>query len=338
MSIAIGTGANDFGSDLLPAPLVLRTERSRSDRAYRIVASGAGFGTFAVLFLIGLFLLIYSVPALHSQGFGFLTHESWVTSGAHPVFGIGAELYGTVIIAVVALVVALPVSLAASLCISQYAPGRVLRFIPLQRLLITLVDLMAAVPSVIFGLWGFFVLQPRSADIAQWLSAHLGWIPIFKVQSAIFTSSYFIVGIVVGIMIMPTVTSLSREVYSLTPKGEMEGAFALGASRASVIRRVVMPFGKGGLIGATMLAFGRALGETVAVAIILSLTYTISPHILQGGGGSITALIVNDFGTGGKRLGLSGLLAAGLVLFVVTLLVNVVASWIVTRTAARRAS
>ena len=338
MSLATTSGAPVGRDGPLPAPLVLRTERSTSDRIFRLAASSAGIGTLAVLFLIGLFLLIYSIPALHSQGLGFFTHQQWVTSGAHPTFGVADALYGTVVIAVVALVLALPVSFASAIFISQYAPTRVLRFIPLRRLLITLVDLMAAVPSVIFGLWGFFVLQPRESNLAQWMAAHLSFIPIFKVQSSVFTSSYLIVGTVVGIMIVPTITSLSREVFSLTPPGEMEGAFALGASRASVVRRVVVPFGKGGLIGATMLAFGRALGETVAVAIILSLTFSISPHILQSGGSSIAALIVSTFGSGGAKLGTSALLAAGLVLFVFTLLVNMAASWIVTRFNQRRAS
>jgi phosphate transport system permease protein len=162
------------------------------------------------------------------------------------------------------------------------------------------------------------------------MSVHLAFIPFFRVNLAIFTSSAFIAGIVVSVMVMPIVASISREVFSLAPAAEREGALALGASRWRMIRSVVIPFGRGGLIGATMLGLGRALGETIAVAIIISPVFAIQPHILEAGTNSISAQIALAFGSGGT-LGLHALLAAGLVLFVLTLGVNLVASIVVNR-------
>ncbi len=316
-------------------PIKLRTRLSTSDRVFRIVTKASGGFTFIVLILIGLFLFLQALPALRVAGWRFFTTTGFVTTGAHPEFGVASALYGSVVIALIGVVVAVPVSISSALFINEYAPRSFLRF-PLKGFLTSMVDLMAAVPSVIYGLWGFFFLQPRLKDIAKFLSVHLGFIPIFHVPNGtvVFTSSYFIAGVLVGIMIMPIVTSISREIYSLTPVGEREGAMALGATRARVVRDVVLPFGFGGTIGAVMLGLGRALGEAVAVSIILSLNYGISREIFQSGGNSIAALIANRFGSGGS-LGLSALLACGLVLFVFTLTVNFIASVIVSRSKAR---
>jgi phosphate transport system permease protein len=162
------------------------------------------------------------------------------------------------------------------------------------------------------------------------LSRHFSWFPLFRVSTPTVEDSLFMAGLVVGIMIVPIVASVSREVFSLTPPGEKEGALALGATRSAMIRRVVLPFGRGGMIGAVMLGLGRALGETIAVAIILSESFFISPHILQTGGSSVAAFIALHFGSGGK-LGTQALLFAGLVLFAVTLIINLAASEIVSR-------
>jgi phosphate transport system permease protein len=215
--------------------------------------------------------------------------------------------------------------------VNEYAPRSVLGIVPLQSFLISMVDLMAAVPSIIYGLWGFFVLQPFLAPIAKWLSVHAAFIPFFRATkgTTVFTGSYLIAGALVAVMIMPIVTSISREIFSLTPSGEREGALALGATRARVIGDVVLPFAKGGLVGAIMLGLGRALGEAVAVNIILSIIFGTSIQ-LNSGGISIAALIAARFGSGGKY-GLSALLACGFVLFVFTLAINLIASIIVSR-------
>jgi len=312
-------------------PLLISTRRSTQDRLFRGVSRTAGLTTLLILVLIGLFLALQSRLAFQTMGWAFFTNTGWVTTGPHPQFGVLSALTGTLIISGIAMFVAVPVALACALFINEFAPRQVLGFFPLKNFLTAMVDLMAAVPSIIFGMWGFFVLQPSMKGLSRWLSDYLGFIPFFKTSDTpIYTSSFLIAGTLVGIMVMPIVTSLSREVFSLTPVAEREGAMSLGASRARVIRDVVFPFSKGGMVGAIMLGLGRALGEAIAVAIIISLTFQPSIHVTQAGGNSIAALIAFRFGSGGP-IGLSGLLAAGLVLFVITLAINLVAARIVNR-------
>ena len=312
----------------VPEPRPVPSLISRSDRLFRTGVKTVGLSTLVLLILIGVFLLIKGYPALHSQGLGFLTNTGWQTHPtAHgpPRFGIRIALIGTVVVSVLALILALPVALASALFISEYAPPW------LKGPATALVDLLAAVPSIIYGLWGFAFLSGHMTGLVQWLADHLAFIPLFHVTTPLYTSSQFIAGAVVGLMVVPIITSVTREVFSLTPPAEREAAMALGASQATVIRRVVLPFGRGGLIGAVMLGLGRAMGETIAVAIILSLSFSNPWHILQSGGTTIAALIAIENGSGGKTLGLASLAAAGLVLFVLTLGVNLVASRIVSR-------
>jgi phosphate transport system permease protein len=317
-------------------PLKIVVRRSRPDNFYRRLAWTAAVSTFVILVLIGLFLYLRARPAFNYMGYwGFLTTQVWNLSGKHPSFGVGSALVGTVVLAIVSLVIAVPVSIACALFINEYAPTKLFGFFPLKGLLTSMVDLMAAIPSVIYGLWGFFVLQTSMKGLARWLSDHAGFIPGFKVTTPTYTSSFFIAGTLVGIMIMPIITALCREVFSLTPLGEREGAVSLGASRARVVKDVVFPFSKAGMVGAIMLGLGRALGEAIAVSIIISLTFGFPNHILQPGGTSIPALIAVKFGSGGA-LGAAGLLAAGLVLFVLTLIVNLFAANIVRRQEKKR--
>jgi phosphate transport system permease protein len=280
--------------------------------------------TFVILFLVGLFLFLKGWPAFHKMGFRFFTSQAWNPSGTHPSVGVAAVLYWTVMIALVALVLATPFAIATALCINEYAPP------VLRRPLTSVIDLLAAVPSVIYGFWGIEYLQPDLEGLARWLAVHASWIPIFKTTTTYYSSSAFVAGVVVGIMIVPIITSISREVFSLAPVGEREGAMALGASRWDVIRTVVLPFGRGGMIGGILLGLGRALGETIAITLIISPIFIISPHILQAGANSVAALITLRFATGGK-LGAAGLLAAGFTLFAMTLVVNLLASMIVNR-------
>lgn len=309
------------------SPRTILVRRSAADRWYRGTMRGFAIAAFVILFLIGFFLFYQSLPGIDKEGwFQFLTQSGWQTSGPHPHFGIVAVLYWTVVIAVIALVVGVPISICAALFITEYAPAR------LRRVLVAMIDLLAVVPSIIFGLWGLFLLQPNLAGFARFLAAHFSWFPLFRSPNGntVFTSSAFIAGVLVGVMIVPIVTSVTREIFSLTPPGEREGALALGATKASVIRDVVLPFGRGGFIGAVMLGLGRALGETIAVAIIISPTFIVGGHFLTPGANSIAALIALHFGSGGK-LGADALLGAGFVLFVFTLVVNFGASIIVNR-------
>ena len=305
-------------------PISIRAVRSTEDRVYRGVVRGAGIGALVLLFLIGLFLLLRGLPALDLRGWKFFTTSGFQTTGSHPAFGVLASLYGTVVVALVALVVGVPVAITTALFLSEYAPPWS------RRALIALVDLAAAIPSVIYGLWGFFELQPNVVGFSNWMSAHLGFIPIFKIVAPPANASFFIAGLIVGLMIVPIIASVSREVFSLAPPGEREAALALGASRWQMIRSVILPFGRGGMIGAVMLGMGRALEETIAVSIILGEAFVISPHITQHGGSTIASLIAINFGSGGK-FGVPDLLMCGFVLFVLTLVVNLVASAIVNR-------
>lgn len=306
-------------------PRALAPSRARSDRVFRGVTTGAGGLTLVILVLIGLFLLIQSWPAFQQNGIGFLYKWDWNPEGTTHNAGVGAIMYWTIVIAVIALVIAVPISILAALFVTQYAPRR------LQRSLITLLDLMAAVPAVIFGIWGFFFVQPRMLPVARWLTTNLGFIPFFKTTSDNYASSSFIAGVIVALMLIPTATSVMREVFSQTPQGEKEAALALGGTRWEMIRKVVLPFGRGGIIGGAMLGLGRALGEAIAVAIIISPIFVANPYILQSGSNSVGAMIANRFGDSSAQYGVPALMAAGLVLFLVTLIVNTLASLIVRR-------
>lgn len=305
-------------------PIALPNDRSPGDRAFRGVVRGVGYATLVLLFLIGLFLFLYGFPALHIAGWRFFTTSGFSTVGKVTHFGVAASLYGTVVVAAIALVVGAPVGIATALFLSEYCPRR------FRPTLIAFVDLAAAIPSVIYGFWALYELQTNVVGLSGFMSRHFSWFPLFHVTTPTVEDSLFMAGLVVGIMIVPIVASVSREVFSLTPPGEKEGALALGATRAAMIRRVVLPFGRGGIIGAVMLGLGRALGETIAVAIILSESFNISPHILQTGGSTVAAFIALHFGSGGK-LGTQALLFSGFVLFVMTVIINLIASQVVAR-------
>ncbi len=314
----------DRPASALPRPIELPEEYSTPDRVYRSGVRLAGFGVLVLLFLIGLFLFLRGYPAFERAGWRFFTRSGYQTLGTHPVYGVLASLVGTIEVAAVAIVVGAPVAVATALFLSEYAP------MWSRRALISMIDLAAALPSIIFGLWAVFEFQPNVVGFSTWLSRHASFIPFFRVTSPPLNSSIFIAGLVVGIMIVPIVASICREVFSLAPAGEREAALALGASRWQMIRTVVLPFGRGGMIGAVMLGLGRALEETIAVSIILGSSFAVSLHILQHGGSTISQLIATNFLSGGK-LGLQDLLLCGFVLFVLTLVINLAASAIVNR-------
>ena len=299
--------------------------RGPADIAFRRLATGVGAFTFVLLGVIGLFLLLQSAPAFKQAGFGFFTTLLWNPDGPLHKFGIAAVLYWTVVIAVIALVIAVPLSIAAALFITEYSPRR------WRRSLTAMIDLLAAVPSVIYGIWGLTFLAPEMVGPVKWISSNLGFIPFFKVDGVVFTGSAFIAGLVLAFMVVPICTSVMREVFSQTPPGEKEAALALGASRWGMVGAVVLPFGRGGIIGGAMLGLGRALGETIAVALIVSPTFAISVHYLQAGANSVAALIALRFGEASANIGVPALMAAGLTLFVLTLVVNFLASLVVAR-------
>ena len=289
------------------------------------MATLGALSSLVIMALIATFLLLRSLPALRRAGFGFLTTQAWTPDAGR--FGIAAVLYGTVVIAVIALAFAVPVGVGAALFVTEVAPRR------LYSLLTAVIDLLAAVPSLVYGIWGLLFLQPRLFGVSTWMARYLDFIPIFDAKQNVFAGSMFVCGLVVGLMVLPIVTSIVREVCSQAPLGEREGALALGGSRWGVIRSVVLPFARGGIVGASMLGLGRALGETIAVTLIISPSFSISPRILDPGGGTIASLIALDFPEA-TRQGIEALLAAGLALFVVTLLVNMVAASVISRSRA----
>jgi phosphate transport system permease protein len=322
---------NDPGLDTHHHARSLASRPSGSDMIFRGVSYAAGGTTVAIMLAVGVFLSMRAGDALAVSGFSFLTTQEW--SPETQTFGIAAVLFGTVSIALIAMCVSVPLALGTALLLSEIVPGR------LKSMLVSLVDLMAAVPSVVFGLWGLFFLQQNVIPVSQWISTYFGWIPIFAVtdqdgthlsDASAFTSSAFIAGLVVALMVVPTQTSVMREAFSQAPVGEREGALALGSTRWGMIRTVVLPFGRGGIIGGTMLGLGRALGETIAVYMIISPIFAINWQVLKTGTNSVSALIALRYGEA-SQFGLSALMAAGLVLFLITLVVNFTASSIVAR-------
>ena len=324
-------------------PRALSVRQTAADTAYTWVTRFGGSIALVVMLFIGGFLILRATEAIRAAGWDFLTTAAWQPNGGR--FGVAAILTGTVLVGLTAISIALPLSLGTALYISEYAPVR------LRRLLINLVDLMAAVPSVVYGLWGFFLLQPQvlvkgpgGEGLPRWLATYLGWIPFFRVEQGgkvidagdpatsgtSFTSSIFIAGFIVALMVAPIACSIMRESFSQAPVGEREGAFALGATRWGMIRSVVLPFGRGGIIGGTMLGLGRALGETIAVFMVISIAFDVKIRILENGGSTVSSLIALRFGEA-SDFELSALMAAGLSLFVLTLIVNTIASAAIAR-------
>ncbi|MEO7570842.1 MAG: phosphate ABC transporter permease subunit PstC [Acidimicrobiales bacterium] len=315
-----------------PTPRDLVSRDGLGDRLFRRGSLGAGLLVLGLMVAVGTFLSIEASQALRATGFSFLTTAEWQPDRNQ--FGISAVLIGTVAIALVAISVALPISIGTALFIAEVAPPK------LRSTFIGLVDLMAAVPSVVYGLWGLYFFQGHVIGLSRWLSSWLSWIPIFQVDGAdpnsplasetVYTASGFIAGLVVALMVMPIQCSIMREVFSQVPVGEREGAFALGATRWGMIRAVAIPFGRGGMIGGTMLGLGRALGETIAVLLIISPRFDINLHVLEAGGNSVSSLIALRYNEA-SGFGLSALFAAGLALFALTLVVNFTASAFVAR-------
>jgi phosphate transport system permease protein len=315
----------------LDTPRELGQVYSAADKAFRRTTAGIGMTVLALTGAIGLFLGYQAIPTLQRYGLSFFTENQWLPQ--QDVIGLSSVLLGTVEVALVALIVGFPLALMTALYISEYAPPR------LKSWFVGLIDLMAAVPSIIYGLWGFFFLQPQTIHVSRWLAQHFGWIPVFHVDTdpnaaswaqTKFTASAFIAGLAVSMMVIPLACAVMRSVFAQAPLGEREAALALGATRWGMIRTVVIPFGQGGIIGGTMLALGRALGETVAVLLIISPAFDIKVNILQVGTETTSALIAGLFGEASKAQ-LSALLTAGFVLFVLTLAVNTVAAVFVNR-------
>jgi len=296
------------------------------DRIFSGAARGAGLLVIALVTLIGLFLLSQALPALANDQANFLTTKEWQVAGDAPRFGITELLWTTVAASVIAMLLAVPVGVAVALFITQYAPRW------LSRPAASLVDLLAAVPSIVYGLWAVLTFRDVVRPLESLLQSTVGWFPLFS-PTNISGGTIFFIGIVLSIMVLPIVTALSREVFAQTPVTHKEGALALGATRWEMIRTAVLPFGRPGVISASMLALGRALGETIAVTFIVSTLSNGSPWnwSLFNGGETFASRIANNAAEFDSPQKTGAYIAAGLVLFVLTFVVNAIARVVIDR-------
>ena len=325
-SRAAGTGVSPTPPE--PPPLgggggLPRKARFSLETGFRGVSVAAGAMVLVIIVAIAIFLISRAIPALGANTENFFTFERWFPNESPPRFGIAALAFGTVLSSVIALVVAVPIALGIALFLSHYAPRR------LATPLGFAIDLLAAVPSVVFGLWGRDVFVQPVTDFSVWLNTYFSWIPLFGGDGP-FGRSILLGGLVLAIMVLPIVTSLSREVFQQTPGMNEEAALALGATRWEMIRTAVLPYGKPGVIAAVMLGLGRALGETIALALTLGSVFSISFNVIENGGNSIAANIANTFGEANET-GRGALIASGLLLFAITLVVNMAARAIIYR-------
>ncbi|HEY9366910.1 phosphate ABC transporter permease subunit PstC [Streptomyces sp.] len=294
------------------------------DRIFLGLSRGSGITLLVIMAAIAGFLTYRAVLGISQDSTNFLTTSEWNPAGKPPVFGIAVLAFGTVVSSVIAMAIAVPVAIGIALFISHYAPRK------LAAPLAYVVDLLAAVPSIIYGLWGAIFLVPYLDGLNKWLNEYMGWTYIFDKSSDGPARSLFTVGILLAIMILPIITNVTREVFLQVPRMHEEAALALGATRWEVIRMSVLPFGRSGIISASMLGLGRALGETIAVAVVLSPSFLISGHLLDPGGGTFAQNIASKFNEA-DEFGRDALIASGLVLFAITLLVNGAARWIIAR-------
>ncbi len=286
------------------------------DKIFSGAALAAGCLILAVLFGVALFLVVQAIPALTAPA-------AEIQGGAGFFAYIWPIVIGTLIAAAIALVIATPISIGVALFISHFAPRR------LAAGLGYVVDLLAAIPSVIYGAWGAAFLAKEISPAYNWLAANMAWLPIFQGPASATGKTILTAGIVLSVMVLPIITSLSREIFLQTPKLHEEAALALGATRWEMIKMSVLPFARPGIISAVMLGLGRALGETMAVALVLS-SGALTASLIQSGNQTIAAEIALNFPEA-SGLKVSTLIAAGLVLFVITLAVNMIARWIITR-------
>ena len=305
---------------------------NREDKIFRGIVTSGALTSLVVLGLIGLFLFLRGAQIFNDNGLNFLTGTNWTVGsedGTIPdEFSIGAMLIGTVIVSLVAIAIAFPLAIGGALYLEFYAPQFV------RKPLVTMLDLAASIPSLIFGLWGIEVFTTFGERWAVFLNHRLGFIPLFGVEFENFGRSPFIAGCVLASLIVPITTSVAREVYSRTPRDLVDTCYALGGSKWGAIRAVVIPYGRSGVIGGAMLGLGRALGETVAVYLLLNLVFSYEFRILESAGGNVASLIATKFGDA-TPYELKALVAAGFVLFLLTLVVNMTATTIVQRSTPR---
>ncbi len=312
--------------------LDLRSRGRGGDALFAGLSRGAGIVIILMVAFVGAFLVWRAVPALRADQASFLFSREWSPSTTPPRFGVLGLLYTTVLLSAFAMVLAVPVAIGVALFVTQYAPVR------LARPVASLVDLLAAVPSIVYGLWGAAALAPRIKPVGDWVTGHLGtwpvtsWFPLWKPGIAD-AGTIFAAGVVLAIMILPITTAICREVFAQTPVAHREGALALGATRWEMIRLAVLPYGRSGAVSGAMLGLGRALGETIAVLIVLSVPFqgSVFNASLFNGGETFASKIAANAAEFNSPTQTGAFIAAGLVLFVVTFAVNAIARLVVER-------
>jgi phosphate transport system permease protein len=314
-----------------PAPTApppnITGKRSLGDRSFALVAVLAGFSVLAILALIAFSTTKEAWPIFRDRPGQFLFTKRWAPAEDH--YGALGFVYGTLVTAIIALVFAVPVSIGVALYVTEIAPAW------LRRPVVYVMDILAVIPSVVFGLWGVLVLAKPAGSFYGHVSSALSWIPLVGrlFASPVSGKSFFTAGIILAIMIVPIISSLTREVFTTTPAAEKEAALALGATRWEMIRGAVFPHSKGGMVGAITLGLGRAMGETIAVALVIGSSAQITARLFASGD-SLPAVIANEFGEA-SGLTRAALIGCGVILFLLTILVNVGATAAVQRSMRR---
>jgi phosphate transport system permease protein len=324
----LSNNTNRFGAPRGGSARSVRAKSRPADRIFLGLSTGAAVSIMVILAGVALFLIVQAVPAIAANWATNPGLNVGATAHHNTFWGYVAPLiWGTIFVSAIALILGAPVAIGIALFISHYAPRR------LAGILGYLVDLLAAVPSIVFGLWGVFVIRPFLLPLTGWLNHHLGWIPFFSGQVSTTGSTVLAGGIVLAVMILPIISSISREIFLQTPRLNEEAALAMGATKWEMIRLAVFPYARSGVVSATLLGLGRALGETMAFALIVSPSLIVSLKILTDGQNSqtVAANIVLNFPEG-TTLQRQALIGTGLILFVISLAVNLVARIIVTRT------
>jgi phosphate transport system permease protein len=319
-------------TDARPSSLTRKRALISSDRIFWLVCIGAGLLVLAILALILVTTIKNAFPAFQYSGLGFVTDKNWIpndqdgTGPLEPQFGTLSFIFGTVIVSVVSLIFAVPVSIGIALFLTELAPRR------LRTVIITIIDLLAAIPSVVFGLWAIIVVAPFLAHV--YAGIHDIVEPIPGLNSLFGTPvvtgrSFMTAGLIVAIMIIPIITSVTREVFATVPRSEKDAALALGATRWEMIKGAVFPHSFGGMVGAVILGLGRAMGETIAIALIIGAANQITANVFASGE-ALPAIIVRNFGESSGTFR-AALIGCGVVLFAMTIIINYGARIIVRR-------
>jgi phosphate transport system permease protein len=330
-----GVGGGIAASAVRVTPILLKRGRPRiADRLFGTGVSVMGAIVLVVIGAMIIFLVLQGLPAMQHYGFfSFITGTRWAPSEAvanvsHPnPYGILQFIYGTMLTALIGMIIAIPLAVGAALVITDVAPQR------LRGPLSGLVDLLAAVPSVVYGFWGIFAFIPAIRPVVDFLASTLGTVPVIGVAFAgpFFGVSYFTAGLVLAIMVLPIIAAVCREVFRSTPRNEKEAALALGATRWEMIRIAVLPRARSGIVGASLLGLGRALGETIAVTMVIgNAVLHINPSIFSQGA-TMASVIANEFTEATEPFHLSALFVVGFWLLIVALIVNIIARLVVRR-------